>query len=127
MSDWSDNLVVDPVLGVVVFADRMLDTFALAQVAGSFSSPERKQREQELRKAGCDMQMLYLSLLWTCWQGLDKSYGKDSAFGQVVAQKWHMSTGGITALPDEAITKLRKAHGPLQKYAVGINILEWIK
>ena len=121
------HFVVDPVLGVVVFADRMLDTFALAQVAGSFSSPERKQREQELRKAGCDMQMLYLSLLWTCWQGLDKSYGKDSAFGQVVAQKWHMSTGGITALPDEAITKLRKAHGPLQKYAVGINILEWIK
>lgn len=121
------QFVIAPVLQPQSFSrGRMLDTFALAQIAGSFASPGLKHVEQKLKNNGCDLQMLYLSLLFECWEELDKSYGKESPFGQVVAKKWTICTGGMAELPKEATTKLKSGKVALKAYAETIDVLKWL-
>ena len=119
------HFLVDPLLHPEAFDyERVIDSYALMNVATAFSTPAKQVEAEKLGKEGCDTRMLFLGLLAEIWDALPKSYGIDSPLGQVVSLVWKTCVGDMQAVPRELTKQKRTAWPALKAYAEQIDLMK---
>lgn len=119
------HFLVDSVLHPQPFdSDRIVDTWALTNVATSYSNPAKQAEADKLAQQGCDTRILFLGLLLEVWENLPKSYGRmDSPIGQVVTTVWKHCVGDVETVPQELRDQVEVGWPKLRAYAEKIDLL----
>ncbi|KAK4540805.1 hypothetical protein LTR36_008882 [Oleoguttula mirabilis] len=118
------HFVVDPVIAPQPFwFEHLIDSWALTNVATTYSHPSNQDDAGALARKGCDTRMLFLGLLMEVWENLPKSYGRQSQLGGVVNRVWRTCVGEFDEPPKELREQVRQAWPGLKAYAEKIDVL----